>query len=293
MESRPAFSIAVMNDLHIGGAPSHGFQNRFLSDDAGATVAATVASINERQPDLVLVPGDLTHNASEHELTDVLAHLNGLCCPFVACHGNHDRETPQSARRFDRALGINAGPGIVVRDDLRLPDDIAILVLESSWGSGGNPYTPGSPPLAVIDDGIIERALRSLQQRRPEWLLVVSHYPLVSQAAYVSANKGKYAGHVDGGENIMRELSTRAGAVVCFCGHNHYHHILTGARWLQCATGALAEYPAEYRLASIVDGSMTISTAAGAESIVEAAPAPDAPWVQGRPQDRSITWRPA
>lgn len=291
MESRPVFSIAVMNDLHIGGAPSHGFQNRFLTDDAGATVAATVASINEHRPDLVLIPGDLTHNASDEELTDVLSHLNGLCCPFVACHGNHDRETPQSARRFDRALGINAGPGIVVRDDLRLPDDIAILVLESSWGSGGNPYTPDAPPLAMLDDGIIETALSVLQQRRPAWLLVVSHYPLVSQAEYVSANQGRYAGHVEGGDDLMMELCDRAGAVVCFCGHNHYHHILTGARWLQCATGALAEYPAEYRLASIADGTITISTAAGAESIVAAASAPDARWVHGRPQDRAIIWR--
>lgn len=292
MNAPPTLNLAVMNDLHVGVEAGDVFQNSALTADARKTVAAAVAAINLQQPDLVLIPGDLTHNASEDELTEVLSYLNTLRCPFVVCKGNHDRETPEAAQRFDRALGNNVQPGVVQRADLNLPNGVAILVLESSW-KHEEPPGPDSPPtLALLDKGLVEQALNGLDRQRPEWLLVVSHYPLVSQATHARANNLKYAGHVNGGDTLLNELSARAGAVVCFCGHNHYHHILPGENWLQCATGAMVEYPAEFRLVTIADNSVTISTHAGAPSTVAAAPEPAHPQVHGRPEDCEHIWQP-
>jgi predicted MPP superfamily phosphohydrolase len=281
-----------MNDLHVGVDVGSGFQNPFLTDDARETVAAAVAAINRLEPDLVLVPGDLTQNAAVGELAEVLSYLNGLCCPFVVCKGNHDRETSEAAQRFDRALGQNAQSGILQRADLNLPQGMAILVLESSWKREGPPYPDGPQPLAVLDEGIAEHALNELDRLQPEWLLVVSHYPLVTQATYATANNLKYGGHVRGGDKLLKELRARVGAVVVFCGHNHYHHILTGENWLQCATGALVEYPAGFRLVTIADDVVTLSTHPGAQAAVDAAPAPECPRVYGRPEDRELIWRP-
>lgn len=294
MDARPALKLAIMNDLHVGvdADGGNGFQNPFLTDDARETVAATVASINRRQPDLVLIPGDLTHNAAEDELAEVLAYLNELCCPFVVCKGNHDRETPEAAIRFDRALGKNAQAGILCRDDLNLPQGTAILVLESSWKHESPPYPDGPQPLAVLDEGVAEQAMKELDRLRPDRLLVVSHYPLVSHAIYATANNLKYGGHVRRGDELLKELCARAGTVILFCGHNHYHHILAEENWLQCATAALVEYPAEFRLATITGDSVTISTHAGAQAAVDLAPAPGCPWVHGRPEDRERVWRP-
>ncbi len=292
MSKELSLKLAIMNDLHVGAVEGGGFQNQFLTGDARKTVATTVAAINTHTPDLVLIPGDLTNNATEDELAEVLSYLNGLCCPFVVCKGNHDRESTESAHRFDRALGKNAQPGIVYPSGLNLPEDVAILVLESSWTNEGPPYPEGPQPLAVLDEGLIERALDELDRLRPEWLLVVSHYPLVSQALDAARNDLKYGGHVRGGDRVMNELTARAGAVICFCAHNHYHHILADHNWLQCATGALIEYPAEFRLVTIAAGAVTISTHTGAQAAVDAAPQPEHPQVHGRPEDREHIWRP-
>ncbi|CAN5203718.1 hypothetical protein BH23CHL1_BH23CHL1_26580 [soil metagenome] len=292
MDTRPALKLAIMTDLHVGIDAGSGFQNPFLTDDARETVAATVAAVNQRKPDLVLIPGDLTHNATENELAEVLAYLNELCCPFVVCKGNHDRETPAAAQRFDRALGKNAQPGIVQRADLNLPPGMVILVLESSWKRAGPPYPDGPQPLAVLDDGIAEHAIHELVQLRPEWLLIVSHYPLVSQVIHSTTSNLKYGGHIRGGDELLKQLRARAGAVILFSGHNHYHHILEDENWLQCATGALVEYPAEFRLVTIVDDSVMISTHAGAPAAVAAAPEPGCPSVRGRTEDRERIWRP-
>lgn len=292
MGAQASLRFAIMNDLHVGVDTGGGFQNPFLTGDARTTVAATVAAINRQQPDFVLVPGDLTSNATERELAEVLGYLDGLCCPFVVCKGNHDRESPEAARRFNAAFGERAQAGVVQREVLNLPASVAILVLESSWNHASPPYPEGPLPLAVLDEGLAEGALNELERRRPEWLLVVSHYPMMSQTAYAARNQLKYAGHVEGGEELLKELSARAGAVVCFCAHNHYHHIMARDNWLQCATGALVEYPAEYRLVTIAEGCLSISTHAGAQAAVDAAPAPQRPQVQGRPEDRKLFWQP-
>ena len=288
----PALSIAVFNDLHAGSPQGGGFQNPFLTADASRLVGPTVEAINQAGPDLVLIPGDLTHDATPEQLALVDDCLRGITAPLVICKGNHDRETPEAAARFDAVLGKWSRPGVTPGTELGLPGDLAILVLEASWRENGEPYESSNPPLATVDDGLILAALADLDSLRPALLLVVCHYPLISQAAYVQSVNGHYAGHIEGGDELLEELTARSGAVVCFTGHNHHHHIVPGERWLQCATGALAEYPAEFRLVTVGSDAVTIATTSAAHEVLAEAPEPEHPWVAGRPQDRQITWRP-
>lgn len=292
MRNLPALRIAVMNDLHIGGPVGGGFQNLFLTGDATTIVNPAVDAINRAGPDLVLIPGDLTHDATSEQLETIAGCLERLDAPWLACKGNHDRETPDAVARFDAVIGRHARPGITRGGELGLPENLAVLVLESAWGDG-DAYTPDGAALAVPDAGLIDTALGDLDSQPPDLLLVVSHYPLLSQAGYVASCDGKYAGHVQDGEAILNDLTARAGAVICFCGHNHYHHIISGDRWLQCATGALAEFPSEFRLVSIGENGVQIRTTTASQPVLEAAPPPEFPWVAGRAEDRTFTWRPA
>lgn len=292
MTAAPAVKLAVMNDLHIGGPEGGGFQNWFLTTDAVALMAPTIEAINANGPDLVLIPGDLTHDATNEQLSQVLACLNDLECEFIACKGNHDCQSPEAAARFNRMVGKPGLPGVTSGPTLGLPDGIAVLSLEASWMMDNQPYLAEAPPLAMHDTNLIDRALADLDQLRPDWLLVVSHYPLLSQADYVRSQGGRYAGHVRDGQELLDQLLARAGAVICFCGHNHFHHIVTGDRWLQCATGALAEYPAELRTVTLEDGSVIISTLTGAAGLLEHSPAPQHTWVRGRSADRELIWHP-
>lgn len=291
MQSLPAMTIAVLNDLHVGGPEGGGFQNPFLTADTTAIIKPTVDAINRSAPDLVLIPGDLTQDATGDQLATVHRCLSDLDAPFLTCKGNHDRETPEAAARFDATFGKHAPPGVTPGTDIGLSDAVAILILESSWTKDDERYTPANPPLAIVDDGLVAAALADLDALRPDLLLVTSHYPLVSQAAYVASVGGDYAGHVVDGEQLLSDLTSRARAVVCFSGHNHHHHVMTGERWLQCGTGALAEYPAEYRIIAISDGNLTITTQTAVNDLLQAAPAPKNVWVSGRPQDRELTWR--
>jgi DNA repair exonuclease SbcCD nuclease subunit len=291
MQSLPELSIGVLNDIHVGGPVGGGFQNTFLTADATEILKPAVDAINHAGVDLTLIPGDLTHDATGEQLSSLSRCLHKLNAPFMACKGNHDRESSEGAARFDEAINTSARAGITWGERLGLAQEVAILVLESSWKKDGQPYEPDNPPLAIVDDGLIEQVLSDLDRRKPQLLLVVSHYPLVSQAEYVATVRGNYAGHVEGGDELITQLVARAGTVLCFCGHNHYHHIMAGERWLQCGTGALLEYPAEFRIVTVRDNQVTVTTSTAARSLLKRAPAPAHEWVAGRAQDREITWR--
>jgi len=76
----PGFVIAQLSDLHCGGP-------RF---DAGMLERA-IETVNREQPDLVVVPGDLTADGYLDQFEEAKDYLDRIECPNVAVLiGNHD-----------------------------------------------------------------------------------------------------------------------------------------------------------------------------------------------------------
>jgi Icc protein len=75
--------IAQISDVHIGG-PKPGGGDRF---------SLAIDAINEmaRQPDLVLVTGDLTQSGETAEWDEFNSRVESLRAPWNAIRGNHDR----------------------------------------------------------------------------------------------------------------------------------------------------------------------------------------------------------
>ncbi len=78
-----AYVIAQLSDIHIGG-PATGSGERF-------SMAINEINAMTRQPDLVLLTGDVTHNGTEAEWTELLGRLEPLRATWEAIAGNHDR----------------------------------------------------------------------------------------------------------------------------------------------------------------------------------------------------------
>lgn len=88
------FCIAQLSDLHCGGP-------RF---DAGM-LDRVLDSINERGPDLVVVPGDLTADGYLDQFEEAKSYLDRIECPHVAILiGNHDARNVGYVL-FDRLFG--------------------------------------------------------------------------------------------------------------------------------------------------------------------------------------------
>lgn len=89
--------IAQISDVHIGG-PNPGSGDRF---------SEAIAAINSmsRQPDLVLITGDLTHSGEPTEWAEFRERIAPLRARWDAVRGNHDR--PIDAYAGHRTLDLD------------------------------------------------------------------------------------------------------------------------------------------------------------------------------------------
>lgn len=112
------YLIAQLSDVHVGG-PHVGSGERF--SDAIAEINAM-----QRQPDLVLLTGDNTHNSTAAEWDEFTDRLSTLLAPWEAISGNHDRTITATAGH--RAM--DAGPLRLVLVDSS-PDEFSVQ--DAAW----------------------------------------------------------------------------------------------------------------------------------------------------------------
>ena len=132
--------IAHLSDIHFGAHDP-------------VIVAATVAWLNAQKPDLVIISGDLTQRAKEHQFRQAAAYLADIRatgCPILVVPGNHDVPLYDMVRRFaaplDRykrfidddlcpwfeneevaVLGINTARSLTIKDGRMSRDQIAMV----------------------------------------------------------------------------------------------------------------------------------------------------------------------
>ncbi len=268
--------FAIMADLHLGGRGVGRWHNRLLYDRAGAVVRSAVAALNAEPLDAVYVLGDITESGAEEQLalaSDILAALRS---PWFVLPGNHDRAAVRSGR-FDAVFGDRVLPVFALRDG------VAVAALRERSSEAG-----GAADRYRLDETEVADILNRLRERQPDALLLFSHQPLAANAEWTVAYGGKDAGYVRDGRDLLDRAAGCAGRVAAFCGHQHWHHLLHGPNWVQCATAALIEYPMEVRIVAWDGGRMTsrllaIDPASAAQSLDGAA------WVGGRNEDREGT----
>lgn len=91
------YLIAQLSDLHVGG-PNKG---------SGDSFSAALSEINAmaRQPNLVLLTGDNTHDGTDAQWQEVKDRLELLRAPWVAINGNHDSTITEAAGHRSMTAG--------------------------------------------------------------------------------------------------------------------------------------------------------------------------------------------
>ncbi len=92
-----AYVIVQVSDTHVGG-PKAG---------SGERLSLAVDEINRmgRQPDLVLVTGDLTHDGTPEQWSEFQSRMNELQAPWTCIRGNHDGRVADIAGHRAMDLG--------------------------------------------------------------------------------------------------------------------------------------------------------------------------------------------
>jgi 3',5'-cyclic-AMP phosphodiesterase len=157
--SRP-FLLAQLSDPHIGA--------EWAGGDPVAGLAAAVESVQamRRQPDAVLVSGDLADNAADAEYERVRELLAPLGAPLYVLPGNHD-----DRRALNRHFGVPGADGEPVQYSVEL-GPLRLVVLDTT--------RPGEDPGRLDAErlGWLDAELATAPEAPT--LLAMHHPPLVT-----------------------------------------------------------------------------------------------------------------
>jgi 3',5'-cyclic AMP phosphodiesterase CpdA len=107
-------TIVQLSDLHFGTILE-------------PTIEPVISTVKELRPDLVVISGDLTQRAREHQFEEARAFLLRLPTPQLVLPGNHDVPAYNLLRRFADPLGRYRR---IITEDLApsfIDDEIAVL----------------------------------------------------------------------------------------------------------------------------------------------------------------------
>jgi 3',5'-cyclic AMP phosphodiesterase CpdA len=154
------FLLAQLSDPHIGA--------EWADADSVAGLAAAVESVRSmrRQPDAVLVSGDLADNATDHEYDLVRDLLAPLQAPLYVLPGNHD-----DRRALHCHFGVPGADGEPVQYSVDL-GPMRLVVLDTT--------RPGEDPGALDSNRLDWLDAELAAEPELPTLLAMHHPPLVT-----------------------------------------------------------------------------------------------------------------
>ncbi|MEW2552345.1 phosphodiesterase [Streptomyces zhihengii] len=187
--------LAHISDLHLDG-------------DTRATdrAARTVAYLNSltRQPDAVLVTGDIADHGAPEEYRLAAQLLSGLSSPHFTCPGNHDD------RAAYREVLLGAAPGTATSEPvnrLHLVGDHALLMCDST--------IPGEDP-GLLDDETLSWLERTLDDLGDTPALPAFHHPPAAiHHPYLDST------NLTNADRLAEVLTGRTNIPAVLTGHAH------------------------------------------------------------------------
>jgi predicted phosphodiesterase len=223
--------FGVLTDVHFapeGSAAS--WHNAYDFAGVGDRVRGAIQLFADEGVDGVVFAGDLTHREDEASVAEGLEHLQLAPGNLWLARGNHDSTLDRGAH------GGSAGGE-------RLAEDVRLAVVDIATDDGGATFRSAATlPADSWGD---------------ELAVVVSHYPLISRAAHVSAVGLPYPGDLVGRAPLLDALLDRVAPSVVLSGHLHVRDSTAQGPVLQLLFAAVVEYPFECSLLELGEGRVT------------------------------------
>ncbi len=203
--------IAQLSDVHIGGA---------RHDEA--VLRTAIAEVNEAEPDLVVIAGDLTHEGYPDQYELARERLAALACPqVVVVPGNHDARHV-GYLQFERVFGARG-------THLRLSaagTDLALVAVDSSRPDVDEGEI-GREHYARIDEGFAGTA---------DLRVFVCHHHLMP----IPGTGREHTQVLDAGDVLA--VLRRAGVDLVLAGHRHVPYVWPLAGMLIVHSGTVCTY---------------------------------------------------
>jgi 3',5'-cyclic AMP phosphodiesterase CpdA len=213
-----AARIAHLSDIHFGA-------------NDPKIVTATVAWLQEQQPDLVIVSGDFTQRARVAQFREAAAWLNKLRASghsILAVPGNHDIPLYDVVRRF--AAPLRRYKKYISSDLCPWFENESVAVLGINTARSLT-FRDGRINSEQMD--LIEQRFAAVPAEKTR--ILVTHHPLFA----MPIGKGSELSEAVGRHEDAIKAVCRAGVHVALAGHFHRTYAEAARRMVETAGGAL------------------------------------------------------
>jgi 3',5'-cyclic AMP phosphodiesterase CpdA len=287
-----------VSDPHLASQRDGVWNNRFLCTMMPEVMRCLRRDLAEKPPDFILATGDIVSQQTREAMFEARDLMDSLGVPYYPMGGNHDFVKEDSRTWFLEAFGH------------QLPDlhtyysfthkNLHFCILDTWWLWQDDTLCPVAEPIASdtlneslkgmrwsVPPHVLEWLVQDLKKHRDLPVVVAVHYPALEIPERLRHPDMKDGGALDNGHLLLELLSGFPQVRAIFSGHVHMHFIESFNGIVQVTTGAMPEYPTEYRDVRVFEDRMEIETCSlsdesfAARSLIEGKE-----WTAGQAQDR-------
>lgn len=292
-----------LSDPHLASERDGEWNNRFLCSMMPEVMDCLRRDLQEVRPAFILATGDIASQQTREAMFEASELMDSLGFPYYPMGGNHDFVFPDSRAWFLEAFAQ------------RLPvkstfyrfshGGLHFLVLDAWWKwSDDTLHLESEARIAAKLDQHLRGARWAIPPAQLRWIeeqlesltgdpvLIAVHFPALPVPVRLKRSDLKDGGCLENGEELLALLGRFPRVKAIFSGHVHMHFVERLNGITQVVTGALPEYPVEYRVVDVHADRLEVSTRALSDnSFALRSLIPGHEWTAGQPSDRTVTIR--
>ena len=287
-----------ISDPHLGSTVDGRWNNAFLCTMMPDVMLCLKKDLAKLNPDFILLTGDIASQQTRDAMFAARDLMDSLGIPYYPMGGNHDFVYPDSRDWFLEAFHAHLPqPRTYYSFDHK---GLHFTVLDAWWKWSDDSISQ------ISERSVAERQQRDLKGARwelPEdqlaWLeqdlakhkkmptIVSCHYPAIPIPDRLIQPDMQDAGHLENGPDLEAVLHQFPSVKAMFVGHVHMNYIERRNGVFHIATGALPEYPTEYRDVNVYPDRLEVYTKGLSDtSFANRSLIPGKEWTMGQEQDR-------
>ena len=289
-----------LTDPHLASERDGVWNNGFLCTMMPDVMRCLKRDLAELKPDFILATGDICSKQTREAMFEARDLMDSLEIPYYPMGGNHDFVLDKSRDWFLEAFKHHL-PGYTTFYSFS-HKNLHFCVLDAWWMWGDGTISPVSEKsVAAKLDIMLKDARWVLPPDQFAWLetdlsrhsalptVVAVHYPVLAIPERMRRPDFKDSGRLENGDMLMQFLGSFPQVRAVFSGHVHMNFIESVNGIVQVATGALPEFPSEYRDVRVFDDRMEITTCGLSDpSFARRSLIPGHEWTAGTEQDRAV-----
>lgn len=295
------WQFVQISDPHLASTRDGVWNNGFLCSMMPDVMQCLKKDLATRNPEFILATGDIVSTQTREAMLEARDQMNALNIPYYPMGGNHDFVVSESRDWFLEAFHNHLPQKSTYYHFTH--NNLRFIVLDPWWLWSDNTLHPISEASVREKlDNSLEGARWALPPEQIQWLqetlqndtvtptIIACHYPLIPIPERRLRPDFNNGGCLNNGKEICDLLSRHPQVKAVFTGHVHIHFIEEHNGLTHICTGALPEFPTEYRSIQVTDTQLHIQTHPLSDpQFAERSLIIGKDWTKGDPQDRECT----